>query len=729
MAEVQLNSPDSTTDPCPFCHNLNPKKGPGSRSSGKHAGVLVDLRVVKSRSSEGCHTCAVVEEALSLLDSEWYASIDNPGGECRGAKVHGFLPGGKPWDCTCDMFRLVSLPGTDRLLLCYPCGRFMEDVTSGSWKGSSLELYVKEGVPRPKNQIDLTSYHRASQGLTERLGVVRDLIDECDKKHGICAQSEFYDKVYNLHVFDNMDTFAVKSKRMVRKLMSMFTPARPRGVPELPRRLIDLRKFKSECKVNLLETAGFQETCKYTCLSYCWGTSTPYRTTTENFASNLEDIPWSDLPQTYKDAILVTSTLGIQFLWIDALCIIQGDQKDWELHASVMANIYGSATLVISALGASDVTQGFIPKPRTVLDIFPIVTSGLTVYCRRPLDHFWLTTDPSKLRKDIEEQIPVWSRGWCLQEEVLASRLLSFHGDEFFFQCRLGIYHCECNFRPQGCHEEDEMWGTTPMKIGQTLSLIIHERNVANYYWIALVNAYNNRKLTELSDKLPAISGMARVMQKQDRVDYLAGHWKDNLFFQSLCWYTIDEAVESSVGQTCYIVPSWSWMSFQGSIKNLALPPLQVGCYKILPRTKLLSHHVDLASKDPTGAILNCQLLVRGAFLDVEDKRTAAVDLLEMKRNNTWLVCLIDPGREIHIGDVLVCWLVIFPQPQVQIADRHADEYFVFCIVLRQVRKKNRRPVYERVGYYLDALAPDSDLMAFFEGWDTGTLMKKAYLV
>lgn len=108
---------------------------------GADPGVLVDLREVTSRANEGCQSCEIIEKALTELDPEWQTKVDYSAGECRGAEVHGWLGLQDPWNCTCDMFRLVSLE--NGLSITYPCGEFGEDV-SGS-KGTSLELFVKEG--------------------------------------------------------------------------------------------------------------------------------------------------------------------------------------------------------------------------------------------------------------------------------------------------------------------------------------------------------------------------------------------------------------------------------------------------------------------------------------------------------------------------------------------------------------------------------------------------------
>lgn len=67
-------------------------------------------------------------------------------------------------------------------------------------------------------------------------------------------------------------------------------------------------------------------------------------------------IPWDKLPSTFQDAITVTRRLGIAYIWIDSLCIVQDDAQDWEREAAKMALIFESAYLTIAATAAPNGT-------------------------------------------------------------------------------------------------------------------------------------------------------------------------------------------------------------------------------------------------------------------------------------------------------------------------------------------------------------------------------------
>ena len=94
----------------------------------------------------------------------------------------------------------------------------------------------------------------------------------------------------------------------------------------------------------------------YVALSHCWGRSQPLRTTSENIANLQQGISHKSLPQTFKDAIRISWALDYKHLWIDSLCILQNDLRDWEEQSSMMASIYSNADLVLGAPAAESTT-------------------------------------------------------------------------------------------------------------------------------------------------------------------------------------------------------------------------------------------------------------------------------------------------------------------------------------------------------------------------------------
>jgi hypothetical protein len=76
----------------------------------------------------------------------------------------------------------------------------------------------------------------------------------------------------------------------------------------------------------------------------------------------MNEIGWTSLPPTYQDAVTVCQALNIDYLWVDSLCIVQDDKRDWAYEASRMANVYEDAVVVIGASSSSDPNESFLSK-------------------------------------------------------------------------------------------------------------------------------------------------------------------------------------------------------------------------------------------------------------------------------------------------------------------------------------------------------------------------------
>ncbi|OTA35220.1 hypothetical protein BTJ68_04404 [Hortaea werneckii EXF-2000] len=116
-------------------------------------------------------------------------------------------------------------------------------------------------------------------------------------------------------------------------------------------------------------TLVLQETAKlpfsdtpYIALSYCWGGKDPARTLRSNYQNRARGMSIAMLPRTYRQAIYLARQLGIHHIWIDALCIVQDDNEDWQRESSRMAEIYSGAYIVFVAAAAADVEGGLDPS-------------------------------------------------------------------------------------------------------------------------------------------------------------------------------------------------------------------------------------------------------------------------------------------------------------------------------------------------------------------------------
>jgi hypothetical protein len=99
---------------------------------------------------------------------------------------------------------------------------------------------------------------------------------------------------------------------------------------------------------------------RYNALSHCWGSGQPIiRTVKDNIAELRKNgIALGDLPRTFQDAVEICRRLGVKYVWIDSLCIIQNDSQDWHNQAPRMASVYKNSFITIAASKAHDPSEG-----------------------------------------------------------------------------------------------------------------------------------------------------------------------------------------------------------------------------------------------------------------------------------------------------------------------------------------------------------------------------------
>jgi hypothetical protein len=130
--------------------------------------------------------------------------------------------------------------------------------------------------------------------------------------------------------------------------------------PFVPSRL--LRVDCLDGKVRLITSEmlrKIESTPRYMTLSHCWGNSRYHFTTMRQSLENrMAGILCIDLPRTYREAVSVTRGLGISFLWIDSLCIVQDDEVDWAKESALMSATYGGSYGTLAALSSPDSEGG-----------------------------------------------------------------------------------------------------------------------------------------------------------------------------------------------------------------------------------------------------------------------------------------------------------------------------------------------------------------------------------
>ena len=205
-------------------------------------------------------------------------------------------------------------------------------------------------------------------------------------------------------------------------------------VPFAPLRLLTVGLNGESIKLVERDTTTVR--AEYTTLSYCWGSSIHLCTTKETLPTFREGIPLDLIPKTLADAIYITRALGIPHLWIDALCIVQDDEEEWQHEAANMFKIYQGSQLTISAVQSRDSSQGCFPfnecNPQNAQVFFRT----------RPDDSNGHRSIVRVYRGDIRDSTMVdsaiSSRGWILQEQLLSPRLVFVMQSEVHWHCQAG---------------------------------------------------------------------------------------------------------------------------------------------------------------------------------------------------------------------------------------------------------------------------------------------------
>ena len=104
----------------------------------------------------------------------------------------------------------------------------------------------------------------------------------------------------------------------------------------------------------------------------------------------------------------------MQFLWVDALCIVQDDEQDVEKEISLMPQIYGKAAVAIAASRAENVQEGFL-HDRIVTEN---VDKVFEMPFRCPNRQMGTILLVEARRLYLEE--PLDTRGWEMQERLLS---------------------------------------------------------------------------------------------------------------------------------------------------------------------------------------------------------------------------------------------------------------------------------------------------------------------
>ncbi|KAK3987711.1 heterokaryon incompatibility protein-domain-containing protein [Cladorrhinum sp. PSN332] len=293
----------------------------------------------------------------------------------------------------------------------------------------------------------------------------------------------------------------------------------------------------------------------YATLSHSWGSVLPLTLIKDRMSSFKRGIPLTDLPKTFQEAVQVSQRFGIDYIWIDCLCIIQDSADDWKQESVLMASIYGNSHLNIAATASRDGRGGCF-RPRRATALRPVkMTLHQNDYYLVDAEMWW----------EAFEQAPLNTRAWVLQERLLSPRVLHFDHDQLVW---------ECNELTASERYPDGISGLIPSPrfLRNRLDLLLQTPGALLpgqelfYAWKPIVRAYSSCGLTKSFDKLIALHGIASRIQEALKANYGAGLFSTNLESQ-LLWRVLDN--ETSTRPEQHVAPSWSWASIIGPVSVL----------------------------------------------------------------------------------------------------------------------------------------------------------------
>jgi Heterokaryon incompatibility protein (HET) len=352
----------------------------------------------------------------------------------------------------------------------------------------------------------------------------------------------------------------------------------------------------------------------YMTLSHCWGKAKFLTLTKESSSQLFKGIRLSLLPRTFQDAAKIVKRLGVDYLWIDSLCIFQDSKEDWQEESSTMSDIYKGSVCNIAASVSTNGNDGCIHfrDPRL---IEPCIVT--TEYTDQVNDQYHIMVENFLAAGPFDNQL-LFTRGWVVQERVLPARVLHFGERQVFWECRRGDASETYPFGLPPNMVKSEYCIKRPWPLQNIISVpeqqsAGHIRDIYLFWW-KIVQAYSKCDLSYEQDKLVAISGIAKEVSRAlgERDQYLAGLWRGDIL-NGLLWRRKDELC---LQPKEYRAPSWSWAHLDGQI---ARPQTAAAEFYVT----LVDAQLDYLTKSSFGQVKNGYIRLRGRLstVSLEKKR------------------------------------------------------------------------------------------------------------
>ncbi|KAK8867682.1 HET-domain-containing protein [Apiospora arundinis] len=511
--------------------------------------------------------------------------------------------------------------------------RLYRDSALALAKGDVPSLFKPESMNEAEENLflqDLVIFYNAYQRLIFHISgqdhpvtIFRDT----DMERDFTVQGRRFPEGFRVGRHTNSKMTFTFARKWLSECLTRHTCSKPssEAVP-LPGRLLQVQGSAND-SIRLVETQGSE--CPYVALSHRWGDPRlkQLKTTTRTMQSHMDQIPWHDLPATFRDAVTVCRSMDVVYLWIDSLCILQAfeditpdereaTEHDFAQENSIMARTYQNSHFTISADISTHMDSGMfsqLPLDDHAIEVMADDGKPASLYIGQEVNHY------------RDETPCIETRGWTLQEFLLPPRVLHFGEFDVEWRCKQRLT-CECGDLDRERSKQVAWHRHHFMEKATEAPPTDHEG--ALRWWEVVVHQYTSRQLTNPSDKLPALSGLAQLRKRVKGGVYLAGLWKDSIL-HDLCWYhTLNYNVATSGGVSRrppnYRAPSWSWASVDTDSGCSWWWTGVIGLHPISPEAEpkpactILGSACEPKTSDPTGEVRSGFLDIKVALIPVE---------------------------------------------------------------------------------------------------------------
>ena len=350
---------------------------------------------------------------------------------------------------------------------------------------------------------------------------------------------------------------------------------------KLPTRLLHVSRAAGHVEgahiIRLVDTSSLTQPVsrglRYAALSYCWGQGPSFKLEQATRPELYTGVDATLLPRTIQDAVLVTESLGLEWLWIDSMCIVQDSKEDWEREAGTMEDVYKGCFIALVALAAESSNGGLFAQRD------PLIYHRCYMFDHDASTSYYLDTFSTVVGPLAGYVWPLQKRAWTFQERILPPRAAQF-GPYLGWECRelkMDEFELEEPMTaeyPNAGHFVDSLMCQRFYAIASPDSTARMTDNQIYDTWLMARAFYSAASLTHMTDRLIAVSGFIMAIQRATGWESKAGIWRQ-FVHQDLLWIYYNYLDEQRSSRRSGLFPTWSWVSITGEVFGIGVDSLE----------------------------------------------------------------------------------------------------------------------------------------------------------